>query len=65
MVLTTWIDDNTGQRLSQAALRHMRQKARRAYRANTHIFEDETEALTALGVIPMPQLLDGWRVDGR
>jgi hypothetical protein len=48
-----WIDDLSGRRLNEAELHDARVKARRAYRANTHIFEDEAEALIALGVVPV------------
>jgi hypothetical protein len=53
MALTLWIDDFTGRRLSEAELRRVRRQASRAYRANSHIFEDEADALSALGVVPM------------
>jgi hypothetical protein len=53
MALTMWINDFTGERLSVSELREQRRRARRTYRANAHIFEDETEALSALGIVPM------------
>jgi hypothetical protein len=53
MALTMWINDFTGQRLSVAELREHRRRAHEAYRVNAHIFEDETEALAALGIVPM------------
>jgi hypothetical protein len=48
---TRWINVVTGERLSEAELRTVWAMARRAYQANTHIFEDEAEALCALGVM--------------
>ncbi|HWC66651.1 MAG TPA: hypothetical protein VG478_01175 [Acidimicrobiales bacterium] len=53
MALTMWINDFTGKRLSVAELREHRRRAHEAYRVNAHIFEDETEALAALGIVPM------------
>jgi len=46
----------TGERLDRAALATLRRKAHRAYVANTHIFEDEHEALSAFGAVPMYEL---------
>jgi hypothetical protein len=54
MALTMWINDYTGERLSVAELQQHRRRAHRTYRANSHIFEDEAEALAALGIVPMP-----------
>jgi hypothetical protein len=53
MALTLWIDDYTGRRLDETELRRVHRQASRAYRANAHIFEDEADALAALGVVPM------------
>jgi hypothetical protein len=52
VVTTLWVNANTGERLDRAALETMRRKAHRAYEANTHIFEDEMDALSAFGVLP-------------
>lgn len=52
MELTTWADVH-GRRLSTDELTAIKLTARRAYEANTHIFEDEAEALEALGVHPL------------
>jgi hypothetical protein len=53
MALTMWTNVITGQRLDEDELRHARESAHRAYEANTHIFEDEQDALTAFGVMPL------------
>jgi hypothetical protein len=53
MAMTMWINDLTGKRLSVAELREHRRRAQHTYRMNAHIFEDETEALAALGIVPM------------
>jgi hypothetical protein len=50
---TQWVNTITGERLDQAAFAALRTKAHRAYEANTHIFEDEFEALAAFGVVPV------------
>ena len=52
MPTTKWTDTSTGQRLSYMELERMRLRARRLYEVNSHIFEDEVDALTALGVVP-------------
>jgi hypothetical protein len=49
---THWIDVVSGDRLSRPALDELRRKAHVLYQANTHIFEDEREALGALGAVP-------------
>jgi hypothetical protein len=54
--LTYWIDDHTGQRLDRGTLATMWARAHALYEVNTHIFEDELEALSALGVVPMKDL---------
>jgi hypothetical protein len=51
--LTGWTDTNTGKRLSWMELERMRQRAHRVYEVNSHIFEDEVDALTALGIVPL------------
>ena len=50
MALTMWTDARTGERLDGRQLRELRERAHRLYEANTHIFEDEVDALAALGV---------------
>ena len=52
MALTLWINVMTGQRLDRPELDGMRQRARHLYEVNGHIFEDELDALAALGVVP-------------
>ena len=54
--MTLWVNTITGERLDRDALDDLRHKAHRAYEANAHIFEDEYEALTALGAVPMSRL---------
>ena len=54
--LTLWMNETTGQRLDRATLDWFRTKAHELFEANTQIFEDEAEALTALGVVSMLQL---------
>jgi len=49
MALTMWADVH-GRRLAQDEMAALRLVARRAFEANHHIFEDEAEALEALGV---------------
>jgi len=50
MALTMWTDSTTGKRLDGRQLSELRERAHRLYEANTHIFEDELDALAALGV---------------
>jgi hypothetical protein len=52
MALTLWTNEITGERLSRRQLAGWRRRARRLYEVNCHIFEDEVEALAALGVVP-------------
>jgi hypothetical protein len=54
--ITLWVNTITGERLDREALDNLRHKARHAYEANSHIFEDEYEALTALGAVPLNRL---------
>ncbi len=54
--LTLWVNTITGERLDRITLDGMRDKAHDLYEANTHIFEDELEALNALGAVPLLQL---------
>ena len=53
MPLTGWTNTNTGKRLSGTELERMRKRAHRVYEVNSHIFEDEVDALTALGIVPL------------
>jgi len=53
---TRWVNTITGEHLDRAALDHLRAKAHCLYEANTHIFEDELEALNALGAVPQYRL---------
>jgi hypothetical protein len=50
MALTMWTNSTTGERLDGRQLSELRERAHRLYEANTHIFEDELDALSALGV---------------
>jgi hypothetical protein len=52
MALTLWTNEITGERLDRLQLDGWRRRARRLYEVNSHIFEDEVEALAALGVVP-------------
>jgi hypothetical protein len=52
MALTLWTNEITGERLDRLQLDGWRRRARRLYEVNSHIFEDELEALAALGVVP-------------
>jgi len=54
--LTLWVDTNTGERLDRNALDDLRHKAHELFEANGAIFEDELEALNALGVVSSLQL---------
>ena len=54
MALTLWTNEITGERLDRLQLDGWRRRARRLYEVNSHIFEDELEALAALGVVPAP-----------
>jgi hypothetical protein len=56
MARTGWINEITGERLSSEQLRIVARSAHRLYEANPHIFEDEREALGALGVVPAIEL---------
>ena len=56
MALTLWADCRTGKQLDDAELKVLRLQARRVYEVNTHIFEDEADALTALGVVALREL---------
>ena len=52
MAETRWVNAITGNTLHADELADLRSRARAAYAANTHIFEDEADALTALGAVP-------------
>jgi hypothetical protein len=56
METTRWMNSFTGERLTVDALDRLRQRAHVAYAANPHIFEDEHEALTALGAVAYDEL---------
>jgi hypothetical protein len=49
--MTFWVNTITGERVDRRTLDLMRSQARRLYEANTAIFEDELDALGALGVV--------------
>ncbi len=53
MTMTYWIDEISGVRLAAHELIRRRRQASEVYLRNTHIFEDEVEALAALGVVPL------------
>ena len=57
--MTLWVNTITGERLDRDALEVLRIKAHRTYEANSHIFEDEYDALTALGAVPLSRLNEG------
>ena len=52
MALSMWTNAITGQPLDTDELRLLQARAHRLYEANSHIFEDEREALVALGAEP-------------
>ena len=49
---TMWCNTLTGERLDRDQLQRFKERAHRLYEANRHIFEDELDALAALGVLP-------------
>jgi hypothetical protein len=53
MGLSRWTNDRTGEIVDHDTLGQLRDRAHRLYEANTHIFEDEHEALSAMGVVPV------------
>jgi hypothetical protein len=57
MAITLWANVITGEQLDDEELHRLRERAHRAYEANTHIFEDEIDALTAFGVMPLLEAL--------
>jgi hypothetical protein len=56
MAGTCWMNSFTGKPFEAAELRDLRTKAHAVYMTNGHIFEDEADALTALGAVP------GWKL---
>jgi hypothetical protein len=52
MALTMWSNTITGERLDARQLEQYKRRAHRLYEVNQHIFEDELDALAALGVLP-------------
>jgi hypothetical protein len=52
MYPTMFCNTLTGERLDRDQLQSYKERARRLYEANRHIFEDELDALVALGVMP-------------
>jgi hypothetical protein len=56
MTSSTWMNVITGESLDADALNRLRARAHRLYEANVHIFEDEADALSALGAMPMRQM---------
>ena len=52
MAGTFWVNSFTGNTLEVCELADLRSKAKAVYAANGHIFEDEADALTALGAVP-------------
>lgn len=58
MALTMWRNTTTGHRLDRAELQQFHERAQVLYRCNPHIFEDERDALVALGVEPIAATLD-------
>jgi hypothetical protein len=53
MKSTMWINERTGRRLNRSELCVLRTRARAVYAANAHIFEDEADALSALGIVSL------------
>jgi hypothetical protein len=49
--LTLWMNTMTGERLDRVTLDDLRDKAHRLFESNTAIFEDELDALHALGIV--------------
>ena len=57
MAGTLWVNAITGSMLDAGELAYLRRKARAVYAVNGHIFEDEADALTALGAVPISSLV--------
>jgi hypothetical protein len=53
MAPTTWTNSITGERLDRGQVGDVQARSRRLYEANTHLFEDEWDALVALGVVSL------------
>jgi len=53
---TLWVVAATGERLRADRLARLQEKAHEVYEANSHIFEDERDALAALGVLSAAEL---------
>jgi hypothetical protein len=53
MTRTLWTDETTGRTLDRGELTELHRRARALFEANRHIFEDEMEALSALGAVPL------------
>ena len=56
MARTLWVNAYTGNWIEQNELAEMRTKAHLVYAANAHLFEDEADALVALGAVPLVNL---------
>ena len=54
--MTLWVNTITGERLDRVTLDCLRARAHDLYEVNSHIFEDELEALNALGAVPMLEI---------
>jgi len=50
---TFWVNTITDEPLGASDLAVMRGRAHELYATNAHIFEDEADALTALGVVSL------------
>jgi hypothetical protein len=59
MARTLWLNTITGNRFEACELADLRSKAHDLYAVNGHIFEDEADALTALGAVPYSALVSG------
>jgi hypothetical protein len=57
MARTLWVNAYTGDRMEQSELAELRTKAHVVYAANGHLFEDEADALVALGAVPLLSLV--------
>ena len=59
MARTLWIDSTSGAHLDDRQMGELRSRARALYAVNTHIFEDELDALTALGAVSLVSVTVG------
>jgi hypothetical protein len=59
MALTLWMNANSGELLDDVEMRALRIRARALYAMNGHIFEDELDALNALGAVSSLQASAG------